>query len=89
MTERYHAGVYWPARLESAEECARRSVTFFRLLSQCDEIYARWYEQGDSVEEALQREFTPDYATFLQHLSLGRRVQEVLDSKELLRPVLS
>jgi hypothetical protein len=24
-----------------------------------------------------------------EHLSLGRRVQEVLDSKELLRPVLS
>ncbi|QRN97577.1 immunity 52 family protein [Archangium violaceum] len=66
MTERYYAGVYWPARLESAEECARRSVTFFRLLSQCDEIYARWYEQGDSMEDALQREFTPDYATFLR-----------------------
>jgi hypothetical protein len=66
MTDSYYAGVYWPARLESAEECARRSVTFFRLLSQCDEIYARWFEQGDSVEEALQREFTPDYATFLR-----------------------
>jgi hypothetical protein len=66
MTERYYAGVYWPARIESAEECARRSVTFFRLLSECDEIYARWFEQGDSVEEALQHEFTPDYATFLR-----------------------
>jgi len=66
MTDSYYAGVYWPARLESAEECARRSVTFFQLLSQCDEIYARWYEQGDSVEEALQREFTPDYTTFLR-----------------------
>ncbi|MFY0576638.1 Imm52 family immunity protein [Cystobacter fuscus] len=40
---------------ESAEECARRSVAFFRLLAQCDEIYARWFEQGDSLEEALQR----------------------------------
>ena len=66
MTERYYAGVYWPARRESAEQCARRSVTFFRLLAQCDEIYARWYEQGDSVEEALEREFTPDSATFLR-----------------------
>ena len=66
MTESYYAGVYWPARFESAEECARRSVTFFRLLSQCDESYARWFEQGDSLEEALQREFTPDYATFLR-----------------------
>jgi hypothetical protein len=41
-------------------------VTFFSLLSQCDEIYARWFEQGDSVEEALQRGFTPDFATFLR-----------------------
>lgn len=67
MTERYYAGVYWPARLESAEECARRSVAFFRLLAQCDEIYARWFEQGDSLEEALQREFTPDVGTFLRY----------------------
>lgn len=66
MTESYYAAVYWPARLESAEECARRSVTFFRHLAQCDEIYARWFEQGDSLEEALQREFTPDFATFLR-----------------------
>ncbi|WP_395829759.1 Imm52 family immunity protein [Archangium violaceum] len=54
MTERYYTGVYWPARLESAEECARRSATFFRLLSQCDELYARWYEKGDTEEEAIR-----------------------------------
>jgi len=66
MTDSYYAGVYWPARLESAEECARRTETFFRYLSQCDEIFARWYEQADSEEEALQREFTPNYETFLR-----------------------
>lgn len=66
MREGYYAAVYWPARLESAEECARRSVTFFHLLAQCDEIYARWFEQEDSLEEALQREFAPDFETFLR-----------------------
>ena len=66
MDESFYAGIYWPARSESAEECARRAVTFFRLLAQCDEIYSRWYEQGDSLEEALEREFTPDHATFLR-----------------------
>lgn len=66
MTERYYAGVYWPARLESAEACARRAETFFRLLEHCDETFARWYEQGDSLEEALHREFTLDHATFVR-----------------------
>ncbi|WNG23789.1 hypothetical protein F0U62_06920 [Cystobacter fuscus] len=66
MTDSYYAGVYWPARLESAEECARRTETFFRLLARCDETFARWYEQADSAEEALQRGFTPDYETLLR-----------------------
>jgi hypothetical protein len=66
MTDSYYAGVYWPARLESSEECARRTEIFFGLLAQCDETFARWYEQADSAEEALQRGFTPDYETLLR-----------------------
>lgn len=66
MTESYYAGVYWPARLESAEECARRTETFFHLLVRCDEIFSRWYEQADTEEEALQRGFTPNYETLLR-----------------------
>jgi hypothetical protein len=66
MTDSYYAGVYWPARLESAEECARRTETFFRLLAHCDETFAHWYEQADSAEQALQRGFKPNYETFLR-----------------------
>jgi hypothetical protein len=66
MTDSYHAGVYWPARLESAEACARRAETFFRLLAECDPVFERWYEQADSLEEALQLEFAPTYETFLR-----------------------
>ncbi|WNG59765.1 hypothetical protein F0U59_37385 [Archangium gephyra] len=66
MTESYYAGVYWSARLESAEACARRTETFFRLLARCDEIFSRWYAQADSAEEALQRGFTPNYETLLR-----------------------
>jgi len=66
MTDSYYAGVYWPARAESAEECSRRAETYFLPLSQCDALFARWYEQADSLEEALHREFTPDYETLLR-----------------------
>ncbi|HZI04526.1 MAG TPA: Imm52 family immunity protein, partial [Archangium sp.] len=52
------------ARLEFAEECARRTeICFLLLLARCDEIFSRWYEQADSAEEALQRGFTPNYET--------------------------
>jgi hypothetical protein len=66
MTEAYRAGIYWPARWESAEQCAHRAETFFRLLSRCDPVFERWYEQADSLEEALQLEFAPQYETFLR-----------------------
>jgi hypothetical protein len=66
VPESYYAGVYWPARRESAEECARRAETFFRLLSRCDAIYARWFEQADSRKKALQLQFEPTYETFLR-----------------------
>ncbi len=85
MTDSYYAGVYWPARLESAEECARRTETFFHLLSQCDEIDARWYEDKGTLIVLAPERLS---ASNPEHLCLGRRVQEVLDSNELLRPVL-
>ncbi len=66
MIETYYAGVYWKGRKESAEECARRAEVFFRLLSCCDPIFARWFEKADSLEEALQLQFEPNYATFVR-----------------------
>jgi hypothetical protein len=66
MTESYHAGIYWPGRKESAEACARRAETFFRLLSRCDSLYSRWFEQADSLEEALQLPFEPTSETMVR-----------------------
>ncbi|MFL5351019.1 immunity 52 family protein [Archangium sp.] len=66
MREIFYAGVYWPERKESAEECARRAERFFRLLSLCDPIYARWFEQANSLKKALQLQFEPSYETFLR-----------------------
>jgi hypothetical protein len=66
MKDTFYAGVYWPGRQESAEECARRAERFFHLLSQCDPIYARWFEQANSLKKALQLQFEPSYETFLR-----------------------
>jgi hypothetical protein len=71
ILESYYAGVYWPARRESAEECARRAEVFFTLLSRCDPIYTRWFEQADSRKKALQLQFEPTYETFVRFF--GRR----------------
>lgn len=60
----YDAAVYWGCRVESAEECARRAETFFRLLSECDPIYKRWFEKADSRKKALQLQFEPTAETF-------------------------
>ena len=71
MKETYHAGVHWGCRKESAEESARRAETFFRRLSGCDPIYARWFEQADSLKKALQLQFEPTSDTFVRFF--GRR----------------
>ncbi|HEX5752111.1 MAG TPA: immunity 52 family protein [Archangium sp.] len=65
-TDKYYAAVYWVRRKEPIEACARRTEAFFNLLSQCDPIYARWFEQADSRKKALQLQFEPTYETFLR-----------------------
>ncbi|HYO51826.1 Imm52 family immunity protein [Archangium sp.] len=62
----FDARAYWPARRESPTECARRAESFFRLLSRCDPIYARWFEQADSRKKALQLQFEPTCDTFVR-----------------------
>ena len=62
----YDAAVYWGCRVESAGECAQRAEVFFRLLSQCDPDYTRWFEQADSRKKALQLEFEPTAETFVR-----------------------
>jgi hypothetical protein len=71
MSERYHVGAYWACRPESAQQCARRAETFFRLLSACHPDYARWYEKSNSTQRALQLQFEPTFDTFVRFF--GRR----------------
>jgi hypothetical protein len=67
--ETYYAGAYWGCRPESAQECARRAETFFRLLAECDPGYARWFEKANSLERALQLQFEPTFDTFVRFFS--------------------
>jgi hypothetical protein len=66
MSETYYAGVYWGCRPEPAQECARQAESFFHLLSRCDPIYARWFEQASSLKRALQLQFEPTSDTFVR-----------------------
>jgi hypothetical protein len=66
MSESYGAGAYWGHRPESAEECARRAETFFRLLAECHPSYARWYEKNNSIRKSLQLGFEPTRETFVR-----------------------
>ncbi|HYO55341.1 immunity 52 family protein [Archangium sp.] len=62
----YYTAVYWGCRVESAEECARRAETFFRLLSRCAPDYSCWFEQADSRKKALQLRFEPTAEMFVR-----------------------
>ncbi|HYO66519.1 MAG TPA: immunity 52 family protein [Archangium sp.] len=82
MRETYYAGIYWGGRKDSAEECARRAETFFHLLSRCDPIYTRWFEQANSRKKALQLQFEPTADTFLRFFK-SRKYQEGRDGFSL------
>lgn len=69
MRESYLAGAYWGCRPESAEACARRAETFFRLMAECHPSYVRWYEQAKSTKQALQLQFEPTQDTFMRFFS--------------------
>jgi hypothetical protein len=66
MNESYYVGTYWGGRPESAEQCARRAETFFRLLAASHPSYARWFEQHNSTKKALQLEFEPTFDAFMR-----------------------
>ena len=66
MNEDYFVGAYWGCRPESAEQCARRAETFFRLMAASHPDYARWFEQAKSTKKALQLQFEPSYDTFVR-----------------------
>ncbi|WP_224243051.1 Imm52 family immunity protein [Hyalangium gracile] len=52
MKEAYYAGVYWSARQESAESCARRAQVFFKTLAASDEFFADWFIPPRSRKQA-------------------------------------
>ena len=62
----YFAGGYWAARYESADTCAQRMTRLLRLLAMCHPELAQWFQQADSLEEAVQRAFTPDPEVLLR-----------------------
>ncbi|WP_309892559.1 Imm52 family immunity protein [Archangium sp.] len=62
MKETYYVGAYWLARRESAECCARRAESFFRLLAACDPSLAHWFKKGRTLEQALKHRFESDAA---------------------------
>lgn len=66
MSEAYSAGAYWGCRPESAEQCAKRAETFFRLMGECHPSYAQWYEQNNSTRKALQLGFESTHDTFMR-----------------------
>ncbi len=64
MIETYYAGSYWLARPELAEACAHRAEHFFHLLGRCDPAWNRWYQPGNSFEDARKRQVRTDAASF-------------------------
>lgn len=76
MKETYYAGTYWLARSESAEACARRAESFFRLLKLCDPAWTHWYEPAASWVEARERLFSTDAAHFQETFGQQKRQGE-------------
>jgi len=54
MVESYYLGVYWGARKETAGGCAQRAAGLIACLSRCDPALEKWYEKGQSLEDALR-----------------------------------
>jgi hypothetical protein len=77
MVETYYAGAYWLARPESAEACARRAESFFRLLGRCDAAWNRWHETAPSFAEASKHPVVTDAETFTR--MFGRKRNRVGD----------
>ncbi|MFL5354153.1 immunity 52 family protein [Archangium sp.] len=63
MRETYYVGAYWLARRESAEACAQRAESFFRLLASCDPSLAKWFRKGRTLKAALKHRIASDAAS--------------------------
>lgn len=72
MTETYYAGAYWEPRKESSEECARRLGALLTGLSETDPSLARWFQQGKSRKDALNRPLGPNFADLEAFVRRGK-----------------
>ena len=56
MISKLTLGAYWDARGESIEQCRDRLYAFMHGLTQCGEVFSRWFVAGRSRRNALERE---------------------------------
>ncbi len=67
-----YAGCYWGARHESAEECARRTVSCLQWLAQVHPAFSHWYQQGRTRVEALKRPLLLEQPNIVDLVRVGR-----------------
>jgi hypothetical protein len=72
VIETYYAGVYWGARQEPVEVCARRAQACFQAMALCDPFLGRWFRPARSRKQRPVL-FEPDLPT-LQEMLAQRRV---------------
>jgi hypothetical protein len=72
MIDPFYAGVYWSARRESLQECARRVTAVLRALSGCNPSSARWFRKGMDRAGALQHEVAINEQSIATILLEGR-----------------
>jgi hypothetical protein len=76
MASGYTLGAYWPARREPIEACASRLGKLLVGLGNADPVLSKWYETGETREDALKRRAQPDdsgYLLDLLHRGRSRR----------------
>lgn len=73
----YFLGAYWPARKETAGDCARRLLTLFRALREQGDGLDAWFELGDTRQKALERRVSVlDREHWLEILARSRNMAD-------------
>src|SRR4051812_199642 len=58
--EGFHVGIHGPGRGDALSVCVERMLHMFRLLKEVDPTLAQWFDQGWTLEEALERRLDLD-----------------------------
>lgn len=68
-----YIGAYWGPRQESAGQCAERLTTCLKDLAAASDVFASWYEKGESRRDALARPVDPsEFSDLIDLLEAGR-----------------